>query len=155
MKKHSMPAIIASLKKNSLGVPLAEKKKPSADLRNAIYFEIVKSYTLAGQNNFTNDDEMKLMAEGLAVEVFEDFDLDLVDLLPDLFSIARKLKDIPTSKTIVAARKTEKWYHLRKAKKSIKAASQPVKNEVELLSESEKEDFFAKLRKQLGHTKGN
>jgi hypothetical protein len=140
-----MNSVVESIKKSAPEKAIADSEAPSNKLLNAIYLEVQKSYKISGKTALTNKDEMMDMTRGIALEGFSDFNMDLLDLIPDLFSIARKMVDIPTLRTIGHARRSSKWHYLAKTSQHVKDVSNESESDIELMPDLEKKDFFKNL----------
>jgi hypothetical protein len=145
LQKVNLNNVLETIKKSAPEKPISETEAPSDKLLNAIYLEVLKSYKMSGKTALTNKAEMMDMTRGITLEGFNDFNMELIDLIPDLFSIARKIVDIPTLKTIHKARSSSKWHYLTKTSKQLKEVFNDTKNESNLLDDSERKDFFKDL----------
>jgi len=149
-KQQNINEIVSNIKKNAPEKSISDGGvRLNRNLLKAIFNELKKSYSLCGKQNFANDEDLKETTQGLAIECFADLDVKLIELIPDLFSIARKYQDIPSVKSIHKARNSSKWHYLVKTRADIKKAVERTEKRIEVLTNEQHQDFFKKLANKI------
>jgi hypothetical protein len=150
LQKINMNSVLEKIKNSAQERPISEDEPTSSKILNAIYLEVQKNYKISGNTALTSKDEMMDMTRGLAMEGFRDFNEDLLHLIPDLFSIARETKDIPTLKTLAMARSSSKWFYLTKPIREKKEAlKRRTEDEVPKVSQEFKDEFFKRTINEI------